>query len=1048
MKASVEQPAWLRGTFLSERKQPMHADPARGEERFRNWLRSGDFTENTLRERLERDGLTLGEFRDILGDPDFPEIRNDPAWISRLTEILRENEQVPARDMENQIPFSPFYHPFVHHVRQSLNRLLQELEHSCECRNWFDPDALLESMLETVCRRLSALGIKTLITELHVMKATGQLSGDTPEQRYLDFANRLGTPSFRNRVLETYPVLARLLTQTVTQAIETHEESLRRFLKDRDDILRTFNGRFSKLVGIRSGAGDTHQNGRSVSIFQFESGEKLVYKPRSMAVDVHYGELLSWINGKGFSRPLLPAKALDKGTHGWQEYVEHTDCRSKEEARNFYYRQGGYAALLYLLRSSDFHAENVIAHGEHPVLIDLETLFSQRFEILSSRISIPKVLDELNNSVFGSMLIPLKLANNPYLDLDLSAIGGKQGQESKTLKIRTVHKPGTDEMRLVEVPARSPGHRNRPTLGGEELDPAEYSREIEEGFREMYSLFLTHRDELLSETGPIHRFAGDQVRHIFRPTQTYSRFLDASVHPDYLQDGLDRNRLFEFFWRTVSVIPRYGQMIPMETDDLLQHDIPYFSFRMNGRSLFDSRGREIRDFFERTCLDQVLERCRELDPADCEKQCGYIRMSMATLVHDAQVTETGNDSSSEQKAPIRPASREQLLEAAKEIGHELLQRAIWSDDRKEAYWLGLTPGEESLQIAALESGLYDGTMGIILFLAQLGQETGDETWTRLAKAALSGTFTLLRGKPLPVSAFSGLTSLAYGLSYLGLLWKDQELLEKAFDRLPSIPNALEADRHFDLIGGAAGALLVCLRLHKIRPSSSALDMAVKCGVHLLRHVRIGEDDSGGWLTGLSHGAAGYAWAWTELAAVTGESRFALAAERALAYERKHFIAREKNWMDLRETGDVRNHPVYWCHGAPGIGISRLKMANVSGDPLLKEEWSIAVEKTLESGFGGNHSLCHGDFGNLDFLLLSAGIPGHEHLRVTCAEIGTRSLRRGLDDGWKFGYHKNPEAELLGLMLGLSGIGYGLLRLVNPSIPSVLALELPEGEMIG
>ena len=41
-------------------------------------------------------------------------------------------------------------------------------------------------------------------------------------------------------------------------------------------------------------------------------------------------------------------------------------------------RQGGYLAILYALEATDFHFENLIAAGEQPVLIDLETLFHPR----------------------------------------------------------------------------------------------------------------------------------------------------------------------------------------------------------------------------------------------------------------------------------------------------------------------------------------------------------------------------------------------------------------------------------------------------------------------------------------------------------------------------------------------------------------------------------------------------------------------------------------------------------------------------------------------
>ena len=56
----------------------------------------------------------------------------------------------------------------------------------------------------------------------------------------------------------------------------------------------------------------------------------------------------------------------------WMEFVRATDD-SQGEVRRFYERQGGYLAILYALEATDFTRENLIADGERPVLLDLET---------------------------------------------------------------------------------------------------------------------------------------------------------------------------------------------------------------------------------------------------------------------------------------------------------------------------------------------------------------------------------------------------------------------------------------------------------------------------------------------------------------------------------------------------------------------------------------------------------------------------------------------------------------------------------------------------
>ena len=131
----------------------------------------------------------------------------------------------------------------------------------------------------------------------------------------------------------------------------------------------------------------------------------------------------------------------------------------------------------------------------------------------------------------------------------------------------------------------------------------------------------------------------------------------------------------------------------------------------------------------------------------------------------------------------------------------------------------------------------------------------------------------------------------------------------------------------------------------------------------------------------------------------------------------------------------------WCHGAPGIGLGRVLSLKHFDDPEIRLEINAALETTLMHGFGSNHSLCHGDLGNLE-LLLQAGLKlGEPRWRAEGARHAAIILESIEQDGWLCG---NPlRVESPGLMTGLAGIGYGLLRLAEPDrVPSVLALAPP------
>jgi class II lanthipeptide synthase len=199
------------------------------------------------------------------------------------------------------------------------------------------------------------------------------------------------------------------------------------------------------------------------------------------------------------------------------------------------------------------------------------------------------------------------------------------------------------------------------------------------------------------------------------------------------------------------------------------------------------------------------------------------------------------------------------------------------------------------------------------------------------------------------------------------------------------------------------------------------------------------------LAGFSHGAAGIVWALLGLWAVTGDERYRSMAREAMIYERSLFCPDGGNWRDLRprEPGEEARMGAFmsaWCHGAPGIGLARLARLPQMDDAEVRAEIEAAVRATVAHGSGSNHSLCHGDLGNLELLIQARRTLGDTRLDESLAR-GAAAVLEGIErTRWRCGVPHGVETP--GLMTGLAGIGYGLLRLAEPErVPSVLLLEL-------
>jgi lantibiotic modifying enzyme len=166
----------------------------------------------------------------------------------------------------------------------------------------------------------------------------------------------------------------------------------------------------------------------------------------------------------------------------------------------------------------------------------------------------------------------------------------------------------------------------------------------------------------------------------------------------------------------------------------------------------------------------------------------------------------------------------------------------------------------------------------------------------------------------------------------------------------------------------------------------------------------------------------------------------------VAYERYFFAPTQGNWPDLCEhKASIDTAPAVgrtcmtvWCHGAPGIGLGRLTSLPSLEDQEMCQAIAVAIEITHAPGFGSNHSLCHGDFGNLDLLIEARVRLGRADLQPHLNDIAARFVEDIGHNGWHCG---NPlGVESPGLMTGLAGIGYEILRLAEPTcISPVLSL---------
>jgi type 2 lantibiotic biosynthesis protein LanM len=801
-------------------------------------------------------------------------------------------------------------------------------------------------------------------------------------------------------------------------------------------------------------------------ILEFESGSKLVYKPRSIVVALHFQKLIEWINGHGLEPTLKTMQVLPREGYGWEEYVSAGSCRNDREARLFYQRQGALIALLYAVSATDVHNENIIASAGDPILVDHETLFQPEVSAFG------KTRHERTSRAFAASLTADTLWHLAVLPsrsysregspgIDISGLGGGDSDVGP-MRIPTLVNSGRDDMHLEMRFGENPPQQNRPKLGTTVLSVYDYRTELLSGFEKMCRLLCNERDALLDEGGPLTFFARDRTRVLLRPTAQYALLLTSLGRPELLRDGATTDMHLDRFLSSAVRWKNAHAIADAERKDLWYGDVPAFYTRANSLSLWTSFGRRIDRFSTNSGLEVARRRVARLDASRVEALTWQIDAaldcSIATQNLDADAHAHRKFSS---HRPARSRSTVEVketiaLELAEDLGNHI--KGLRFDVDSYVNWPAVVDDDLAVSVqAAMGPSLYDGLSGVALFFAYLGELLNRDEFREIAHRAhrTGQRFVDSFDGPADIGAFTGVGGYLYLLLHLSHLWNDAALLRECTERAAELPEKIRDQRQYDFSRGTAGLVPVLLGLHQANPRGGALHLAEQCGWHLVKNASsqvsgVGwvpdDEDPSPALLGMAHGTSGIACSLTNLSRATGEQEFRRVAAEALTYERSLFDVVNRGWPDLRRQGtgyEPARHSriAAWCHGAAGIGLARCQMADDLMDSRILDEIRVALELTHEVGFGNNHSLCHGDLGNLDLFLEAPNVLTDDGIKNLRSEVASNILSDLAENGYKTGITQGVDS--VDLMRGAAGVGFGLLRIASPArVPSVLLLDPP------
>ncbi|MGA8917888.1 MAG: type 2 lanthipeptide synthetase LanM family protein [Pseudolabrys sp.] len=1055
----------LSGEFETAAGQKGDADLAA--RRLAAWCQASASGDRSLfNQRLARDGWATDEILKRFAASRRKASVSPPAWVADAIwiEAALQNREKNAGETtagDQTEPYA-FEHLFATVVKQASELLWSDISREAS-DNLTDPARVC--LNRSLLRELSVLCAPAIYEQFSIARkaseaargvAKSKLDSDT--SFYDQFIAEMKAGGFR-RLFEEKPVLLRLIAVMTRQWIETSREFILRLDADlpaiRRDILRSNND--SPVVKIEGDISDPHNNGRSVRIVNFADGSRVVYKPKDLRLDIAWHRLIEGLNRSNPPIELKAVRAIATDGYGWTEFIDHADTDG-EGFRRFFRRAGSWLALFHCFVASDMHQENMIASGDHPVPIDLETILQSTAEEHDSEDPETEAFDVATGKLANSvMMVGLLPAYGRSPENKVFAIGGMTADWSSKIRIKWDN-INSDEMRPTRSKEASNINPNLPHVDGRYAKFADHIDDFVSGFED-YAKFLLKRGKDPKAGDIFASFTGLPVRKVVRATRFYSMLLQRLKNNRTMDDGVIWSAQADFIARLAEWDRDIDVLWPIQRAEraaLLALNVPHFVSPNDKNEIRDAIGFSMRSE-ETTGIARARTRMKNFDENEIGWQIEVIRENTKSLSKPPDHATASPAKLAERPDTAALPSKKTFIAEADKIADELSRYAIRRGPG--AAWIGIDwlGDADVFQLVCLGSDLYNGASGISVFLAAHAAVTGHQASADLARAGVARLRKNLKSRSaarmarsMGVGGATGLGSVVYALAVMSKCLRDDDLLADAHVAAELVTDGLiAADKQLDVIGGSAGAILCLLRLYRDSRSDDVLKRAIKCGEHLIAQSRLGSEGRRSWvgqgsgkqaLNGMSHGAAGFAFALASLSAATGREEFAKAASECIAFENSSYDAARKNWPDLRGEGQP-SWPCQWCHGAPGIGLARIAMARRGGvDPkTMANDIRNAVEGATRGWPGGIDTLCCGTLGSIEFFCEAGNALGRDDLR----ELASRRLGAVLETAASTGdyrWNSGKRQFNLGLFRGLAGVGYTSLRQVDGSLPNVIIWE--------
>ncbi|MFJ8539161.1 type 2 lanthipeptide synthetase LanM [Streptomyces sp. NPDC093591] len=868
-------------------------------------------------------------------------------------------------------------------------------------------DTVLDQVWEGLIGTVESQAFRALIGEFHAFREERGLPMSADSDEALGrFGRHLEDPAVCRRVLDTYPVLRERLDTMLANSLDAYEELFTAFGTDRAALTAAgllpdpTAGPLPRLTGLFLTGSDLHNGNRQVVGVSLSDGTRLVYKPRALVADAFVRDLYAAAEPhlKHSLRDCLPT-SVTVGSHGWQQFVRPEPMSGADQAARYFYRFGALCTIFGAIGASDLHDENLLACGEHPCVIDTETMVRPDAGVDND--SLPHVLlNQMKLSAASTMLVPMVNPTSP-IDVLMAGVGIADEQPSSMTR-SVIRDNGTDRISVGREPFTYRHGGNVPRIGDTALSATDHFPDILAGSTDALAFV---RSDTISKV--LDSYPDMPVRFLVRSTMVYGRFIDASTHPKYLGRPEDEERLFGLLGRFPDYLSTRGAAFVADEEraSLRTGNVPYFISRGDSTELATLTAR-FPDVYRTSPLDNA-RRGVTLNARRSDAYHHFLLEECFAELHDeaspAGLSATGVFAPALRDAPGPGTWWRGIARGIADVGvsHD-------TPDGPELGWVcGIGPDRGTTTLTPGHYVSFHDSGGIVTFLRAAARL--DDGLHEVARAADRGLSTLLAayGEGLmqtPESVFTGASSLLLARSDR----TDADWSAQTLDRIAERAAAGTLDT--DLGNGPAGPLMVLLSRMERGELSADGDgdkYLTRLRDHTLDHLATPR--TAAWYD-VAHGELGLRWAASRIGRVLGDTRLA---------------AQSAEWL-TRRIGEAEQPTLPgWCKGAAGLLLSAAEILTTAGraDLLSGARLTALVDEAtrLPEGRAVDLSVCHGSSGVVQSLIATARILDDPSLVDRARAYQERVLRHARRYGFCTGVA--GRSSLLGYMLGWAGVGH-------------------------